>query len=68
MADEPTGSDLEQRMRGDETGATRDAIQRSLQDEAARLKRTMDSGVAPAQFAGLHRRHAGDAKQSPKVR
>ncbi len=59
MAEESTGSDLEQRLSADETGAARDDAQRRLEQEAAALKRKMDSGASPTEFADLQKQYEG---------
>ncbi len=44
---------VEQRLKQDAGGAERDALVNSLEAQAAGIKRKMDAGVAPKEFADL---------------
>jgi hypothetical protein len=46
---------LERRLRDDAQGGERDTLLRSLEDQASRVRRQLDAGVPPAEFARLKR-------------
>jgi hypothetical protein len=46
--------DIQAKLRADEAGTERAALQQRLQDLQATLKRKLDAGVPPAEFAVLN--------------
>ena len=59
MTEEPTGSELERKLKADASGEERDAILAQLEGQARKTKQTMDSGVSPAEFAELEKQFKG---------
>jgi hypothetical protein len=56
---------LEIRLKGDENGVERDALVSRFQEQAQTIKRKMDAGVTPREFAELDTLHKAfeNAKQ-----
>lgn len=52
---------LERLLRDDARGSERDTLLGSLEERARRVKRQLDAGVPPAEFARLQRVSAGIA-------
>ncbi|NEX17297.1 MAG: hypothetical protein C1943_11845 [Halochromatium sp.] len=51
--------EIERRLRDDDEGRERDALQQRLEEAARAVKRQMDVGVSPAEFGGLQAIHQG---------
>ncbi len=57
MPDEVDFLEMQERLRADTDGSERTAIDERLEQLAARLKRRLDAGVPPAEFARLQALH-----------
>lgn len=51
--------EIERRLRDDPDGLERDALRQRLDEAVRSLKRRMDMGVPPTEFAGLERIQGG---------
>lgn len=51
--------EIERRLRDDAQGRERDALLQRLEEMARGVKRRMDAGATPAEFAGLNAIHQG---------
>ncbi|MBK5941117.1 EscE/YscE/SsaE family type III secretion system needle protein co-chaperone [Halochromatium roseum] len=51
--------EIERRLRDDDEGRERDALQQRLEEAARAVKRQMDVGVSTAEFGGLQAIHQG---------